>query len=306
MSRAWNLVLIIVLLAAIGFALHPGNAGAHAELIRSDPPTDGLSVTSPDQLTMTFTEEVVRNSPAPNITLLDETGTIVGADSLPIAESGDPRTVVAEIPDLNRGIYTVSWTVTSATDGHALSGAYAFRVGGGLPPGLANTSEATPAPWAVATRWLTFLGASVAAGLLLFGQALTIERANEPSWIRNRSRFVLAGSLMALIATLAEPVVQWLRYDNAASVSPGVTLESLPEGWWWRPALLIPLTLLTLSIAMPWRGRVPRLATWLGSGLALGSLLGLSLTSHAAGRETYRNVAVATDFVHQVSVALWT
>jgi len=295
-----------ILLVTAWLAMAPTSAGAHAELIRSDPPADGLSVTSPDQLTMTFTEEVVRDRPAPNVTLLDESGSIVGPNPLEINEPDDARALIVEIPELDRGTYTVSWTVTSATDGHTLSGAYAFRVGGGLPPGLATTSEATPAPWAVATRWLTFLGVSAAAGLLLFGEVLPIGPANQPSWIRKRSWFILAGSLLALIATFAEPVAQWLRYDNAAGVSFGVTLEALPEAWWWRPALLIPLILLAGAIALPWRGRAPRVTAWLGTGLALGSLLGLSLTSHAAGRETYRSVAVATDFVHQVSVALWT
>ncbi|MDQ3657262.1 MAG: CopD family protein, partial [Chloroflexota bacterium] len=261
----------------------------------------------PDQLSMTFTEEVVRDRPAPNITLLDESGAAVGSAPLAIAPSDDPRTlIIEELPGLDRGTYTVSWEVTSATDGHTLSGAYAFRVGGGLPPGVATTSDATPAPWAVATRWLTFLGVAMVAGLFLFGDVLIVGNGRGTSWARQRARFILTGSLLAVVATAAEPAVQWLRADNAAGLSFGDTLESLPEAWWWRPALLIPLTGLALVTAFSWRGRVPRAAAWLGSLLALGSLLGLSLTSHAAGRASYRSVAVATDLTHQVSVALWT
>jgi len=300
------LSLVAILLVTAWLALTPSSGVAHAELVRSDPPADGLAVTSPDQLSMTFTEEVARDRPAPNITLLDESGAVVGSAPLAIAPSDVPRTLIVLIPDLDRGTYTVSWEVTSATDGHTLSGAYAFRVGGGLPPGVATTSDATPAPWAVATRWLTFLGVAMAAGLILFSDMLIVGDDRGTSWARQRARFILAGSLLAAVATVADPVVQWLRADNGAGLSFGDTLESLPDAWWWRPALLIPLTGLALVIAFAWRGQVPRAAAWLGSLLALGSLLGLSLTSHAAGRASYRNFAVATDFLHQVSVALWT
>ncbi len=300
------LALAVILLIAAWLALTPTTGVAHAELVRSDPPADGLAVTSPDQLSMTFTEEVVRDRPAPIITLLGESGAVVGSDPLPIAESNDSHMLIAEIPDLERGTYTVSWEVTSATDGHTLSGAYAFRVGGGLPPGVATTSDATPAPWAVATRWLTFLGVAMVAGLFLFGEAFVVGNAGGTSWARQRARFILAGSLLAAVATVAEPVVQWLRTDNGAGLSFGDTLESLPDAWWWRPAFLIPLTGLAVAFVSRWQGQVPRAAAWLGSLLALGSLLGLSLTSHAAGRPTFRIVAIATDFLHQVSVALWT
>jgi len=252
------LSLAAILLVAAWLVLTPTTGVAHAELIRSDPPADGLAVTSPEQLSMTFTEEVVRDRPAPIITMLDESGAVVGSDPLAIAPSDDPRTlIIEEIPDLDRGTYTVSWEVTSATDGHTLSGAYAFRVGGGLPPGVATTSDATPAPWAVGTRWLTFLGVAMVAGLFLFGEAFVVGNAGGTSWARQRARFILAGSLLAAVATVAEPVVQWLRADNGAGLSFGDTLESLPDAWWWRPAFLIPLTGLAVAFVSRWQGQVP-------------------------------------------------
>ncbi len=297
---------VAILLFAAWTVLTPATTVAHAELLRADPPADGLVVASPEQLALTFTEEVVRDTPAPLVTMLDEAGNPVGSDPLPVADSGDPRVLNIDIPDLDRGTYTVSWTVTSTTDGHTLSGAYAFRVGGGLLPGLATSADATPAPWAVATRWLTFLGVSVAAGLLLLGEMFVTGGGTGPRWIRLRSRLILAGSLLALAATLAEPVIQWLRNDNPAGVSIGDTFSALPQAWWWRPALLIPLSLLAIVIAWGWRGRIARPVAWLGGLAALGSLLGLSLTSHAAGRATWRVPAIAVDLLHQWSVALWT
>lgn len=298
-----NAVIAAVL---IGLALLCGSvssAGAHAELARSNPPADGLSVTSPDVLTLTFTEDVELESPAPRIDLLDDSGEAVGASPLPIGRSNDPRTLVVDVPDLDRGTYTVSWTVTSATDGHTLTGAYAFRVGGGLPPGLASTPEATPAVWAVATRWLTFLGVAAAAGMLLSTHLWTAGASEPARWNRWRSRIVLGGTLLALAATLAEPTIQWLTADQ---LSLRNALESLPDGWWWRPAMLVPLAGIAIAM-LAWRRLATAMMTvWVGASLALGALLGLSLTSHAAGRENYRTLAVATDILHQWSVALWT
>ncbi|MBA2467961.1 MAG: copper resistance protein CopC/CopD [Chloroflexia bacterium] len=304
--RATIIGALAFILIAAWMMLTPAATVAHAELLRADPPADGLVVTSPERLSLTFTEEVARDTPAPRVTMLDKEGNPVGSDPLPIAESGDPRLLIVDIPDLDRGTYTVSWTVTSATDGHTLSGAYAFRVGGGLPPGLATSEDATPAPWAVATRWLTFLGVSVAAGLLLFGEAFMAGGGSNSIWTRQRSRLILAGSLLALTASLAEPVIQWLRNGNDSNVSFGDTFAALPQAWWWRPAMLIPLTLLAIVTAFPRRGQVARPVAWLGGLMALGSLLGLSLTSHAAGRLTWRVPAIAVDLLHQWSVALWT
>ncbi len=295
-----------MLVIAAWLALPPGTASAHAELIRSDPPADGLEVTAPDHLTLTFTEDVVLDRPAPVISMLDESGGPVGASPLPIGESDDPRTLVVEIPDLDRGTYTVAWTVTSATDGHTLDGAFAFRVGGGLPPGLATSSDATPEAWAVATRWLTFLGVSIAAGFLLFGQVAHRGNPASAAWSRARARLAFGGAALALLATFAEPLIQWLGTDRAAGVSFLETVASFPDAWWWRPAMLVPLAALAMLAAVRPALWEVRLAAWAGATLALGSLLGLSLTSHAAGRESYRTIAIVTDILHQWSVALWT
>jgi hypothetical protein len=53
------------------------------------------------------------------------------------------------------------------------------------------------------------------------------------------------------------------------------------------------------------RRRVPMWMSVPGGAFSLGALLGLSFTSHAAGRESWREIAVASDVIHQWSVALW-
>jgi len=217
----------------------------------------------------------------------------------------DRRVLTLNVPPLDPGTYTVTWSVTSATDGHELSGSYAFRVGGGLPPGIATTEEDAPAPWAVATRWISFLGAAIAAGMFLFDRAILGGVTGSTHWPKRRSLLILGGSVLALLATIAEPVLQILLDDRGGAVDLENAVWGLPEGWWWRPAMLLPLTGLAGVLAVSRRVRISPPFAWLGAGLALGSLLGLSFTSHAAGQESLRGPALVSNVLHQWSTALW-
>jgi putative copper export protein len=108
---------------------------------------------------------------------------------------------------------------------------------------------------------------------------------------------------VALIATGAEPVLTWLTGGDDRSL--GAVITSMPDGWWWRPAMLAPLAVLAVIIAYPMRGRLSRASALVGAGLALMSLLGLVMTSHAAGRADSRWLAIAFNLAHQCSGALW-
>lgn len=323
-GRTARLILVTALLLLVGLTIAnpPHPTMAHATLDTTDPPVDGLVVTSPETITMSFTEDVA-TSPAPVIRLLDAEGNAIPDDSINVSPAPDPRTIVVTIPELDRGAWTVSWTVTSATDGHTLSGAWAFRVGGGLPPGLATTADESPPAWAVALRWLTFLGASAAAGVLLFPYLFsgrqssaepTSEEYPEPATTpmpgaanpigpsRLVVTFALGAVIVALLATLAEPVVLWL---TNRSISLGDHVGSLPDAWLWRPAALIPAVIVLAAMLLVPALRSTLVATLVAT-ISLASILGLVLTSHAAGREDQRLLAVASNALHQWSVALWT
>jgi copper transport protein len=274
---------------------------AHADLLRSEPAANSLVLNAPDTLTLTFTEPVLSSDPAPVITLLDERGTSMGSSPLPVESGPDDRTLVIRLPSLDLGTYTVRWAVTSATDGHALSGTYAFRVGGGIPPGSATTADTAPAVWAVITRWLTFVGAALAVGVLTLGRFQTV--APDQRWRRWRMTLVMTGSGLGLAATLAEPVLSSLRSN--APLSIGDALLALPDAWWWRPAALGGLLVLGMGVRYARRDRFDAAYAFAGVALGLASLLGLALTSHAAGRNDQRWIAIAVDLVHQWSVAVW-
>lgn len=300
--------LVLAALCAVMLVLGARAAGvaAHAELVRADPPVDGLVLAPPSQLRLTFSEEISTADPGPSVRVLDAQGTTYETSIQPVGANGNPRELVVDVRGLGEGIFTVDWTVQSATDGHVLSGTYAFRVGGGIPPGQATTEGERPAVWGVATRWATFLGAAVAAAGFLFGTVVLNGTDATPRWQRRRALLVILGLAVALLATLLEPVLLAAFPPENVTLSLGQSVRSLPTAWWWRPATLVPLLVLAIVVAYPLRARLTRPLAWIGGIGSLLTLLGLSLTSHAAGLESGRELALASDYVHQVSVALWT
>ena len=298
--RGLILLMLVAMTVLVSIAGSPSGASAHANLQSTDPPVDGLLVSSPSSIRMRFTEEVA-SSPEPTIRLLDQSGNPVPEADLRITiDPDDPKAIIVDVPDLDRGTWTVAWTVTSATDGHTLSGTWAFRIGGGLPPGQATSEDSSPAVWAVALRWMTFLGVATAAGVLLFPFLL---RRDDGAFPTDRFPLFVAwlGTAEALLATLLEPVCAWLA-DRSLSLADHI--DALPDAWNWRPLTLFPLVV-GLSVLLVMQRPAGRAVSISGAFLALASLLGLILTSHAAGRDDDRWLAILSDAVHQWSVALW-
>lgn len=278
-----------------------GGASAHAELIRADPPANGLVIAPPSVLTLSFSEEVEMSDPAPTVRVLSSEGRELPAT---IRAGDGPRQLKVDVQGIENGSWTVAWTVTSATDGHTLSGSYVFRVGGGIPAGQATVEGERPAAWGVATRWITFLGAAVAAvaflARLLFGAA-----ADDPAMVRRRLAIGGGAAVVALIVTLLEPLLQWRFPPSGASATLDQTIRGMPDAWWVRPAALVALLVLTGLATTVLKRRISPAVAILGGALGLATLLGLALTSHAAGRETWSGLATASDAIHQWSTALW-
>ena len=143
LASAALLVALIVLLGS------PSTVEGHAQLEASSPPADVLLAVPPGEITVRFTEPV--DPTVVDIQLLGEDGAAIDLGTVSIDPS-DARKVRATTAAVAFGITTVSWTTRSATDGHTLSGSFAFRVGGSSRAPAAATVEGNrPAPWNVAT-----------------------------------------------------------------------------------------------------------------------------------------------------------
>lgn len=298
---------LTAIIAAGVFLLALGSArtsSAHAELVRASPALDGLLVGPTQRIDLWFSEAVGVGAGSPTVRVLDEAGRDLPRGNVAV-DPEDPTHVSADVSGVGLGTFTVSWSERSADDGHSLAGTYGFRVGSGGPVGGATVQGEAPRAWAVASRWLTFLGIALAAGGFFFTRVVL---GDLPDRAGRRFVAIASGSAVALLASLLEPVLQ-TRWPPAGMLTPTLreAIAGLPAAWWLRPGVLPLLFLLTLALLVRQRrGRSPGVvAEWVGLTLALAALLGLSLTSHAAARDTWRWLSVSSDALHQWTVALW-
>lgn len=132
-------LLIVVVIAAL--SLLPAPARAHDTLISSDP-ADGAAVeTSPEQITLTYSADLLEVSPVVRIvdadgeTVLEETPTVDGPTA--VLDLADP---------LPAGEYEIQWRVVSS-DGHPIEGTLALTVENDPAAGdLEPAGEKTTAP----------------------------------------------------------------------------------------------------------------------------------------------------------------
>lgn len=111
-------------------------ASAHAVLLSVDPEDGAELETSPEQVVLTFNEEVNQNFASVAVTSEeDRTNRAVGE---PVVEGPN---VTVQIEDLPPGAYTVGYRVTSA-DGHVVGGSSVFTVAGDGSAGAPGTDAA--------------------------------------------------------------------------------------------------------------------------------------------------------------------
>lgn len=133
------LALCGALLLALVLAL-PAPAQAHDSLVSTDPEDGATLETSPEELTFTFSGELLDVSPLVRIT--DESG----EELAEITPTIDGPTATAELPEpLPAGTHTVQWRVVSG-DGHPIEGTVTLTVEQGAQsaePGGDDSSAAS-------------------------------------------------------------------------------------------------------------------------------------------------------------------
>jgi methionine-rich copper-binding protein CopC len=129
-------------IAALTLLLLPATVLAHAELETTTPDDGAVVEGTPTEIVATFSEALDDGS---SLSLRDAAGDEV-ARSEP--DPDDPtRMVIADVPELAPGAYTVRWTASS-DDGHLERDTWSFTVAVVLTPSptTAPTASATPAP----------------------------------------------------------------------------------------------------------------------------------------------------------------
>jgi copper transport protein len=288
------------------------SAQAHALLVRSSPEANASLATAPRFVELVFSEAL-----EPSFS----TASVLNADGQRLdnndanVDTAIPTRVTLTLRPLPDGVYTVTWKVLSAVDGHVTTGVFAFSVGSAVSApsaaGPSTSGGATPVGEVLA-RWLMFFGAAI-----LFGGAVFLLAVWDPA-VRRRvggahsspppsGPWPSLARLGAVVFLLANVLGLWAQ---AAQATGGPTplpwdpvldtvLFTTRFGALWTARVLLGLGLAAL---LPRARSIPaRLA-----GLALGAalLLSLSLGSHAA-TESKPALPVIGDWVHLAAACLW-
>jgi copper transport protein len=270
-------------------------ASAHAGLTLSDPPAGSALGAAPTAIRLTFTEDA--QASLSSIRVLDADG-VARQTGRVEAVPGDPRSVAARVGRLGRGVYTVSWRVVSADDGHATTGAYAFGVGV-APTAAAAAATYTTSPVAsrleVVSRWLllvglvALLGAGVAGAARFAGPAGADVRLGAGGW-------VVAAAGLVLLADAQRRI---------AGASVGALLDTPVGDALVRRGVAIGAAGALLLVAWRTSGQRHRVAM-AGVALAsLGAVVAHVAAGHAASGGWPHRLSVALQSTHFAAVAIW-
>ncbi|HEX8793309.1 MAG TPA: copper resistance CopC family protein [Polyangiaceae bacterium] len=168
--------LFIVVLAAL---VLPSSAFAHASLRKESPGFRQRLAASPRQVVLQF-DQTVDALPKALVVLTLKGENVAGTPRVIPSQ----REIVAPLPRLPKGPYTVRWQALS-NDGHIVSGVYTFGVGVPAPPVTDAVGAQGPTRSEDIVRWLYFLGLALAVGGI--GFKLLIVRG--PLAARSQRRF---------------------------------------------------------------------------------------------------------------------
>src|SRR5688572_6254573 len=283
---AWTASLagVIALVVLLGWS---GDAPAQSALstgalVAAEPEPNALLATAPDRISLTFVEPVDLDSA--RVRLLRAGGEEAAPGRIEADDAFPTRISVQPQGTLSDGNYTVVWSVQTADDSEILAGAYPFRTGVVANPGAARLDGEWPAPWAVFSRWLVFLGTAFAAGGFVWARLLASSPGGSTPGSPVRIGTMTIGALAALLATALLPFFDRLLSPANGPLPPLATaLRAMPLGWWIQLVALFVLALLCLGVLASGRAttRLSTPVTWVGLGSGLAALAGLSITGYA-------------------------
>lgn len=138
-SRLLTVLVAALAVTASSLVLAPP-ASAHYELVSTDPAADSVVTTLPDQISLTFSGDLLADPGATVIEVVDATGVSLTAGD-PAVEGG---VVTQALSGDASGPITVRWKVVY-DDGHAGSADFGFTVDAPAPTPT-PTPTATPTP----------------------------------------------------------------------------------------------------------------------------------------------------------------
>lgn len=137
-SRLLPVIAALAIAAAGVFAATP--ASAHDALVSTDPAADTTLDASPEQLTLAFSAELLAGA-GNEVQVTDAAGASLADGAAVVDGTNLVQPLVAD----GSGVITVVWRAVSS-DGHPISGQYAFTVAAPPAPTESATEEPSASP----------------------------------------------------------------------------------------------------------------------------------------------------------------
>ena len=294
-------VTVLVTAFVVGLLAGWGSpAGAHADLVATDPAEGAVLDAPPEQITFEFTETVTR---------VPDGVQVFDAGGGPIASSSSASGAVLKVSldqEIGSGTVVIVWRVISE-DGHPVSGSLSFSVGS-ASASVTKPDVPTPAddvPWSLTSaRWLGYIGLLLGVGVVMF---TVVVLPNAPSAVRARRRLVrtarVAAPISAVVWLLALPLTALYQFGGDARSLLESTAWSTLTGTEYGVAAAVVLGL-TLSVALLGDGAPGRrraLAA-LAAGTVAASAPAFTGHTRASSPEV---LVVGADVLHLLAGSVW-
>ncbi|MEO7296411.1 MAG: copper resistance protein CopC [Candidatus Limnocylindria bacterium] len=293
-TRAWRLAGVIALLALLLAPALPGSTGgrvlAHAALVASSPGSGTVLPEAPDEIRLVFSEPLEVQVTSLDIATDDGTMAIERAGEI---DPEDQYALVFARPELDDGIYQLTWRTLSAADGHTAEGFLTFGIGDvdgtivSQPGGSMVHSETDPI--GVIGRWLTYVGLLLALGVAVFHRVVIRDGPMPVSLARGLG----AALLVSGAATMVTAVASGLEAGGIGEYLLGSRNGLLQVA---RGVVAASGGVALLLIA-------PRLAGWVAGATGLIGIVLLVMAGHAAALPG--PVPLIGQVVHVVGAAVW-
>ena len=291
---AWAVVIGLTFVGPMASAVR-----GHSQLVTSEPGAGEVVATSPSQLRLVFSEPI--DGAYTKLDLLDSNGKTL-ASGIGAPDPTDPYSLVAPVPSLPDGVYSVVWRALSAADGHTTSGFFTFGVGNVAPPPPGTSSagagsihaghDATTAFLETESRVIGDIGLLLAFGLPII--AWVVLRGRPPTGL------VRVLSVVLLLAIGGAIGLIWLGGNGIGADPFTFVAESRPGQ---LLALRAGIGIVGLALVLAIDRRRPAIAVGVAALAGAAGLVLLAAGGHAAA---YASPAPVTAIViHLAAAGIW-